>query len=1128
MPNAQSLAVDITQWLHTLGLEQYASAFSERHIQADVLVRLTDRDLMHLGIPSGHRKKLLEAITVLLPQHSPSPPTQSPIAHLTSEPGNVPTGERRQITTMFCDLVGSTALSEQLDPEELGEVIQAYQTCCAKIVTEFQGHIAQYMGDGVLIYFGFPRADEHSAGRAVRAALRIIDAVRTLGLRLRIQLQTRAGIATGVVMAGGVPLHAGTQQEMVFGESPNLAARLQAVAEPDSVVVSENTLQLLGNSFLFLDLGYQALKGFAEPVRILRVIREIVPQSRFEALHHAGTAPLLGRENEIGVLLALWRQATAVGGRTMLISGEAGIGKSRIVHALRERIASDPYTLLQYNCSPYHANSDLYPIISQLERDAQFQPDMSPDEKLLALQRLLSEWNTAVGETSPVYAAMLSIPEAGCNPPSDLTPVQRKERTLSVLVDQMVALAERQPVLVVFEDAHWADPTSLEFIGRLITRATQLRLLVIVTARPDFEVPWETQPGFLPLERLSSSHSAELANFISKGKALPQEIMDQIVSKTDGVPLFVEELTRTVLTSGLVEEQPDRYVLKKPTLPLTIPGTLRDSLMARLDQLGPAKEIAQICAVIGREFSRDLLLAISSDLSVDLDHALKRLADSQLVFRTSADPGSTYVFKHALIRDVAYESLLKTRRKQLHARIARSIEEQIPDIVESQPELLARHFTAAGLSEPAIEYWSRAAKRALNRAANLEVIGHVQMALEVVASMPNSIERAVQELDLQIMLGAAYRATEGFASLDVENTFIRARKLCATLGRNAELLDVLRGLNSCYYIRGDFQSSRSIANQALDFGLQHEDRNMLMMGHYMNGSTMFWQGQFQSARGELERAISLYDPAQFHGGTLSSQIDPHTFALIHLSWTLWVLGYPDQALHSSARSIALARSLSQPFTLAMSLTWACWTRRCCGEEEVARPLLEELRALTTSHRLTYLDACASYLEGQTRIAQGELGAGLEQVLLAIEELRNQGAGLGLPWLMSLPAETYSRMGKSEEGYRIIGEAMQLIEHNGQYHWQAELYRIKGELLLSLQEDGRDDGVFNLRRAIAIARQQGAKALELRAAVSLGRVLQRRGEIVDARLLLADLVGGFAEGFNTFDVQRAKTLVDELA
>jgi class 3 adenylate cyclase/predicted ATPase len=1128
MQNAQPPTLDIIKLLHELGLGQYASAFSEHQIPTDVLLRLTDQDLMNLGIPSRHRKKLLEAITVFLPQHPPSPPTQSPIVHLASEPGNVPTGERRQITTMFCDLVGSTALSEKLDPEEFGEVIRAYQICCAKIVTEFQGHIAQYIGDGVLVYFGFPRADEHSADRAVRAALRIVEAVRDLGLRLHIRLQTRAGIATGVVMAGEVPLYAGTQQQMVFGESPNLAARLQAVAEPDDVVVSETTRQLLGQSFLFLDLGYQTLKGFSEPVRILRVVREIVPESRFEALHHAGYAPLLGRENEIGALLSLWRQATAAGGRTIVISGEAGIGKSRIVQALRERIANDPHAVLQYNCSPYHANSDLYPIISQLERDAKFEPDMSPDEKLLALERLLSEWNPAAREASPVYAAMLSIPLAGRYPPSDLTPLQQKERTLTVLIAQVAALAERQPVLVVFEDAHWADPTSLEFIGKLITRATQLRVLIIVTARPDFELPWEAPLGFLPLERLSGNHSAELAKFISKGKALPQEIMDQIVSKTDGVPLFVEELTRTVLSSGLVEEKADRYVLKRPILPLTIPSTLRDSLMARLDQLGAAKEIAQIGAVIGREFSRDLLLAVSIDSSMDLDHALKRLADSQLVFRTAAGPRTTYMFKHALIKDVAYESLLKIRRKQLHARIARSIEEQFPDIVESQPELLARHFTAAGLYEPAIAYWSSAAKRALNRAANLEVIGHVQMALEVVASMPDSAERAVQELDLQIMLGAAYRATEGFASLDVENTFIRARELCAILGRNAELLDVLRGLNSCYYIRGDLQSSRGIAKQALDFGLQHGDRNMLMMGHYMNGSTMFWQGAFQSARGELERAISLYDPVRFHGGTLSSQIDPHTFALIHLSWTLWVLGYPDQALGASGRSIELARGLSQPFTLAMSLTWACWTRKCCGEAEVARPLLDELRALTISHRLTYLDACATYLEGQTWIAQGELAGGLEQVLLAIEELRNQGAGLGLPWLMSLPAETYARMGKPEEGYRVVCEAMQLIEDNGEYHWEAELYRLKGELLLSFQEQRREEGVFNLRRAIAIARKQDAKALELRAAVSLSRMLQRRGEINDARLLLADAVGGFAEGFGTFDLQQAKMLLDELA
>ena len=701
--------MDVGGWLRSLGLGQYEAVFRESEIDPEVLLELTDADLEKLGVPLGHRKRLLKAISNLTSAEQATPARR--LARVLTEAN---TAERRQLTVMFCDLVGSTALSAKLDPEDLRGVIGAYHRCCTELIEHNGGFVAKYMGDGILAYFGYPRAHEHDAERAIRAGLSVVEVVPKLATHAGSPLQVRVGIATGLVVVGDVIGAGAAQEQAVVGETPNLAARLQALAEPGTVVIAESTRRLTGRLFDYHDLGTVALKGFADDVSAWQVLGMGATESRFEALRSAMT-PLVGREEEIELLLRRWGQAKAGDGQVVLISGEAGIGKSRIAQSVVQRLSGEQHTRLRHFCSPHHQDSALYPSIAQLERAAGFRRDDSDDQRLDKLEAVLAQGTNDLSEAVPLLADLLSISTGDRYLPLNLTPQKRKEKTLHAQLMQVEGLAARQPVLIVWEDIHWSDPTTRESLDLLIDWVPTLRALVIITFRPEFTPPWTGRPHvtLLNLRRLSRRQCDEMILQVTAGKALPKDISDQIVDRTDGVPLFIEELTKAVVESGVLTEADNRYSVAGPIAPLAIPTSLHASLLARLDRLAPVREVAQIAAALGRQFSHELISAIVPMPGRELDSALDQLVAAELIFRRGIPPDAEYPFKHALVQDTAYGTLLRSRRQQLHARIAVKLEGQFSEIVTNQPALLAHHCTEGGLNDRALDYWLKAGQQAI-------------------------------------------------------------------------------------------------------------------------------------------------------------------------------------------------------------------------------------------------------------------------------------------------------------------------------------------------------------------------------------------------------------------------------
>jgi class 3 adenylate cyclase/tetratricopeptide (TPR) repeat protein len=754
------MSIEITHWLRGLGLEQFAAAFLANDIDAGILPELTADDLIGLGVTSiGHRRKLLAAIATLREGSAISdPPTPSiePVGRGEDAGIGTISAERRQLTVMFCDLVGSTALASRLDPEDLREVLGAYRAVVAEIVAGFGGYVAKYMGDGVLSYFGYPQAHEHDAEQAVRAGLALIDRVGRLESGSA-ALASRIGIATGLVVVGDLIGSGEAQERGVVGETPNLAARLQEMASANAVLVAESTRRLVGDLFDYRDLGAVRIKGLAEPVLAAQVLSESTVESRFEALRSAALSPLVGRGEEVRLLLRRWAQAKDGEGQIVLISGEAGIGKSRIVAALQERLESERLIRLRYFCSPHRRDSALFPIITQLERAAGFTRDDAPAAKLDKLETLLSQSDDSVQETVAVFADLLVVPADERYPPLPDDPRQKRERIFAMLVRQLEDLARHRPVLLLFEDAHWSDSTSLDLLDRIAEQIRRLPVLMVVTFRPDFEPPWigQAQVTSVILSRLGRRETKALVGRVAGGKTLPVEILDRIIEHTDGIPLCIEELTKTLLEGKLLREDNGQYILSGPLPVLAIPSSLHDSLMARLDRLGPAKEVAQIGAAIGREFSYDIVRAVVHRSDDWLRDALNQLVEAGLIFCRGGSSQAAFVFKHALVQDAAYGTLLRGRRQELHAGIAKVLEELIVGEEASVSEgaaLLAHHWLGAEEWEKALNYTLEAAERAQRLFARPEAISHYWQALELLLRLPRTPERSRIQCDVIISL----------------------------------------------------------------------------------------------------------------------------------------------------------------------------------------------------------------------------------------------------------------------------------------------------------------------------------------------------------------------------------------
>jgi class 3 adenylate cyclase/tetratricopeptide (TPR) repeat protein len=892
----------IADWLEKLGMSEYAQRFAENRIDLSVLPDLTDQHLKDLGIALGDRLKMLRAIRELSGAVLASPQPAF------TEPKAQDTAERRQVTVMFSDLVGSTALSARMDPEDLREVISAYQKCVAETVQRFGGFVAKYMGDGVLVYFGYPQAHEDDAERAVRAGLELIGAVSEI--KPNVTLQTRVGIATGLVVVGDLIGSGEAQERGIVGDTPNLAARMQGVAEPNTVVIAEGTRRLLGNLFELEDLGAKDLKGIAGPLRAWAALRPSSVASRFEALHATGLTELVGREEELELLLRRWSKAKSGQGQVVLLSGEAGIGKSRLTAALLERLAGEPHARLRYFCSPQHTDSAFYPVISQMERAAGFVHDDIPQAKLDKLDMMLAQTSTSKQDAA-LFADMLSLPNDGRYAAVDLEPQQRRQKTLEALTAQVEVSSRQNPLLMIFEDAHWTDPTSLETFGRVVDRVRSLPVLLIVTFRPEFEPPWIGRPYVtaLTINRLAQRDIEAMIDRVVGNKLIPANVRQDIIERTDGIPLFVEEMTKAVLEAGS-EEEAQRTAATVPSTALAVPASLHASLMARLDRLGPAKEVAQIGAAIGREFSHALLAAVTQKPEAELGEALNALTSAGLLFRQGIPPHASYLFKHALVQDAAYGTLLREPRRALHARIAETLEDQFAEIAENQPELLARHCTEAGLTEKAASLWGKAGLRSLSRSALVEATEQLAHALAQIAILPGTPALRHEEIKLQVALANALMHTKGYAAAEPKAAVEQARlfiERAEALGEPPEdslvLFSVLYGIWGVNFIAFNGDAVRTLAAQFLALAEKQKASVPLMIGHRLMGTSLLFTGDIAESRAHYDRAIALYDPTEHRPLAMRFGQDVGVSILSFRSLALWVLGYPEAALTDTKQAI---------------------------------------------------------------------------------------------------------------------------------------------------------------------------------------------------------------------------------
>ena len=1103
-----------------LGLEQYTQRFAENGINFSALPHLTDQDLKDVGVLLGHRRIMLAAI-----QDLGSAAAQQPI---TAELKPPDTAERRQVTVMFSDLVGSTALSARIDPEDLREIIAAYQKCVAETVQRFSGFVAKYMGDGVLIYFGYPQAHEDDAERAVRAGLELLAAVGAL--KTHAPLQARVGVATGVVVVGDLIGSGASQEQGIVGETPNLAARLQGIAEPNAIVIAESTRRLVGNLFELEDLGPKELKGLGS-VRAWAALRPSSVESRFEALHGSGLTELVGREEELDLLMRRWSKAKSGEGQVVLLSGEPGIGKSRLTAALLARIVSEPHTRLRYFCSPQHTDSSLYPIITQIERAAGFAHDDTAQAKLDKLDALLSQSFTS-GQDAALLSEMLSLPNDGRHPTLELFPQQRRQKTLEALTAQIEALSRSNPVLMIFEDVHWVDPTSVEALGRTVDRLRTLRVLLIITYRPEFDPPWIARPHVtaLTLNRLGEREIRAMIDSVAGNESLSSRVRQDIIERTDGIPLFVEEITKAVLEAG--GQEAVRAVAAIPSASIAVPASLHASLMARLDRLGSGKEVAQVGAAIGREFSHALLSAVVRKPEAELRSALDRLLAAGLLFSQSAPPDATYLFKHALVQDAAYGTLLREPRRSLHARIAETLESQFPEIAESQPELLARHYTDAGLIEKAARLWGTAGQRSLARSALVEAAEQLARALAQIDALPATPELRREQIKLQVALITPLGWVKGPTAPESIAAAERARLLVEQAEARGEPPDDPLILFSALYaswnaVPFDGDVCRGLAAQFLALAAKQQMTAPRLIGHRIMGHTLFHTGEFVEAKAHFDKGLALYDAAEHRPLATRFWADSRIVILGWRSLAAWVLGYPAAAISDSDQAVGDGRDIAQAASLMYALVLGSFTHTFCRNYATATALLDEVTALADEKGSLIIRAVGTLIQAEILVLNDNAAAALQSNIDGLNTLRLTGQTIFIPIYLSWLARTYAKLGKFDDAWLCIGEAVTAIETRKETWCEAEVNRIAGEIALRSAADLLKAQAY-FERALAVSRQQQAKSWELRASLSLGRLWRDQGKVSEARELLAPVYGWFSEGFDTRDLKEAKALLEQLS
>ena len=1030
--------------------------------------------------------------------------------------------ERRQLTVLFCDLVGSTALSTRLDPEELRDLIHAYQVACNAIIRRYDGTITRYVGDGILALFGYPLAHEDAAERAVRSALDIISEVSTImvpgGAGSSEHSAARIGIATGLVVVGDLIGEGAVEAQAVFGETPNLGARLQALAEPNSVVIAASTRALIGERFDCADLGIHCLKGFAEPVRAWRVLAPRRVGSRFEADQPVGISPLVGRKVHLERLLSLWQGAGQHRGHMVMLTGEAGIGKSRLVEALREHIQDVPHVLLRYQCSSQFINTALYPVTQQIEHAA----DIGHEDTLALKLDKLADW-VRVGPDFPdavaLLGALLSIPTGPRFPASVMTPQLQKDRTFGLLLDLMRQLAHEQPVLMVVEDLHWADPTTLEFLGRLIALVGGMNVLIVVTSRPDFMAPWPALPHVerRDLERLPPEDALGLAVQVAGGQRLPKALIEQVVARTDGVPLFVEELTRALVGAGLVNTD-------APLPPYSIPFTLQDSLMARLDQLGPAKLVAQVAGAIGREFGYEMLEAVVPLSRERLREDLQVLEQTGLVRARHGGGAPVYTFKHALVQEAAYQSMLIARRRQLHAQIADTLEGRFPQTARDTPELVAHHWTEAGNVERAVAGWLLAGQRASLRSEYREAIGHLRRGLELNSRITYEALRRERELALLLAMGPALITTEGGGTAEVGVSYARALELCEQTPVSA-----LHFVAHWGWWRSsmDHRMGRARADKLVTLSHRLAEPEFLLQAHHCQWATLYMLGAHRECWRHIETGLGLYERERDHAhAALYGGHDARVCGLGEGGLARWMLGHPQEALGLAQSALAWSEDLSHVGSRVHAMDYALVLHRFRRDTAAVSRQAGQLFDFASAQKLRVFRAKGAFFRGWARAMIEDVNDGLNEMLDGIASEQAADTPHDFTLYYEMLAEIYGRAGRFDEALNAVSDAFAVAERHGIVYWNAELHRRQGELLLASGAPGAAETYF--RQALDCARSQEARSLELRAASSLARLHIAEGESATARGVLRPLFDSFSEGFDMPDLTDARQMLEVLA
>ncbi|MEA5537468.1 adenylate/guanylate cyclase domain-containing protein [Limnoraphis robusta Tam1] len=1109
------------------------------------------------------------------------PKTVSPIRPVEATP--MRPAERRQLTVMFCDLVGSTALSEELDPEELRELIQKYQETCAEVVLKYEGHIAQYLGDGILVYFGYPIAHEDDAGRALRAALGIIQAIATLKLgciaNRCLQLSVRLGIHTGLVVVGEVGA-GNKREELAIGQTPNLAARLQGFAQPSTAVVSPTTYRLVQGIFEFQSLGQHSLKGISTPVEIYQVLQEASSCKRQKVAESSWT-PYVGREAELEQLQGIWERVKSGRGEVVLLMAEAGLGKSRLVQAFRERIANDTYTLREVFCSPYYQNTPFHPIIELIaERVLKLTREDSPEEQLDKLEQFLDSHQIPRQEAVPLFAQLLSLSvDQQDYPTLNLSPQATKQKLLEVMLAMIHKSASQQPLLVLVEDLHWIDPSTLELADRLIREETNYPILRIYTMRPGFQSHWLRLPHVtqINLNHLPANQIEQIIHGVTGGKRLPFAVSKLIVEKSDGIPLFIEEMTKMVIESGPFEETSDSYELTGPLPTLSIPDTLKGLLMERLDRLDGAKEVAQLGATIGREFSYELLrsLALYEEPSptltngrqalpaIALDQAsiirgLEKLVETRLLFVNGELPKATYSFKNVLIQDAAYESLLRSTRAQYHRRIARVLEAEFPIVAGREPELLAYHYTKAGLPFSAINYWQKAGEKAFLASANEEAIAHLKSGLDLIDTLKaeqgrtisllggaSSVDFLKQELDLQTTLGKALIATKGYASLEVEQIYKRSREICQELGTTPQLFSVFWGLWGYHAARCEHKIALDFGSRLMGLARRHNDPILEMEARFTLGFALFYLGRLQAAHEHWKTSYELYQKTNRTCQTRLTGQDVGVASLSYMSLSAWLLGQSEASVQYSEDAIHLALELSHPYSTGFALCMKAMFHQLRQEPEAVEQQAEAAIALASEQRFEFWLATGVIMQGWALVELGQTDLGINQLRRGIAAHAATGAKISWTYFLGLLAQAHAKAGQLEAGLAVLKEALSTVERTGERFWEAELFRLRGELMYTKGGGGQSlhpeqvamlvaqsqasaphsqSVEYYLNKAIEIAHAQGGKLLELRAAISLAQMWHQQGNLKLAQHLLARVYSQWPQGIESIDSTDVKLLL----